>query len=306
MTALPLEFAILRTLLYADVFEFPLTTQEIHQFLIGVTATTAEVETALASSPLLAEILIEQNGCWAPRQRAESLALRREREAISERLWGAALRYGRGLAALPFVRMVAITGALSMRNATAANDDLDYLIVTTPGRVWLTVLFAVILVRWARLWGIRLCPNYVLAETALSQARRDLYIAHEIAQMIPLSGMALYTAMRHSNAWTVDYLPNAEAPLYPLPDHTPQGVGRWLQWVGERIFGGAWGDRLERWEMRRKQRKFQDVLPAAPASAAQLDAEQVKGHFEDHGARILAAYEARLAAHMPTLDVTSG
>jgi hypothetical protein len=33
-------------------------------------------------------------------------------------------------------------------------------------------------VRLARLEGVQLCPNYVVAETVLAQQRRDLFIAH--------------------------------------------------------------------------------------------------------------------------------
>src|SRR5436853_1428378 len=48
----PTAEAILRTLLYADVFSFPMTEAEIVHFLIGLSATPAEIRAALEQSLL--------------------------------------------------------------------------------------------------------------------------------------------------------------------------------------------------------------------------------------------------------------
>ncbi len=128
--------AILRTLLYADVFGFPLTETEIHHFLIGVSATPEEVQATLRNSPCLAESVECINGYYVLRGRAELVRQREARNDASLRLWSVARRYGTWMAHLPFVRMVALTGALAMRNANDRDDDIDYLLVTKPGRVW--------------------------------------------------------------------------------------------------------------------------------------------------------------------------
>ena len=59
---LGIEVAILRTVLYADVFQFPMTPQEIHHFLIAdAPASFSQVEQALAS-PVLKKLLIVKDG----------------------------------------------------------------------------------------------------------------------------------------------------------------------------------------------------------------------------------------------------
>jgi hypothetical protein len=98
--------------------------------------------------------------------------------------------------------------------------------------------------------------------------------------------------MRSANAWTRRFLPHAEVPLRVEPDLAPRGLARRLQALGERLLSGRLGERLERWEQARKQRKFH--LAAPEAAAARLDADHVKGHFNDHGRRVLAAYADRL------------
>lgn len=285
------EAAIMKTVLYGDVFDFPMTSAEIHHFLIGSDASLENVQQTLQSSPWLAERLIRVNGYYA--LRAEAAEVRHRRADASEQLWDEARKYGIWLANLPFVRMVALTGALAVKNAEDEADDFDYLIVTEPGRVWLTRLMAVMVVRLARLWGVQLCPNYVLSAATLEQNLQNIYIAHELAQMIPISGYQLYCDMRAVNAWSYGMMPNAMLPFYNTPEYTPRRWTRWLKGFGEWVLGGRVGNWLEHMEQRRKTRKFGEL--ASPA--AEIDEERVKGHFNDYGQAILHAFRSRLRDH---------
>jgi hypothetical protein len=289
-----LEDAILRTILYADVFNFPLTLAEIHHYLIASSPSSAfEVEQVLMRSPRLQETLVCIDGYYVRAGREALVTTRQEREAASAALWDDALRYAGWMARLPFVRMVALTGALAVRNAVEG-DDIDYILVTRERRVWLARAFAIIVVRLARRRGVLLCPNYVLSETALAQSRRDIFIAHEVTQMIPLYGRALYRDMRGANAWVMAQLPNAADALYAPQDDVSVGTG-WgrLKNALEAIFGGVLADKLEDWERERKLRRFAAQM-RQPHNSAELDDQHVKGHFNDHGHPSLRAYQARL------------
>ncbi|NWG15343.1 MAG: hypothetical protein HXY41_01785 [Chloroflexi bacterium] len=290
-----LEAAILRTVLYADVFNFPVTVAEIHHFLIHhEPADETEIRHTLDSSPWLQTQLHITDEYIALAGREDLIALRRARDAASRELWPLALAYGRWLARLPFVRMVALTGALAVQNARHPHDDLDYLLVTHPGRVWLARAFSILLVRLARLRSIEICPNYVLAETHLEQERHDIFIAHEVAQMVPLYGQALYERMRACNIWSNEYLPNASGVFRPERE---QPVGRlWasLKWLLEKLLSGRLGDTLERWEYNRKLCRFSADMRRQPHHSARLDDSQVKGHFNDHGHFVLRRYTERL------------
>ncbi len=292
-----LEAAILRTLLYADVFSFPMTADEIHHFLIHDTPVSREqVVCALQSSEQLADLLETAHGYYVCAGRADMIAVRIAREQASERLMPQAIACGAWLARLPFVRMVALTGALAMRNASAEDDDLDYLLVTTPRRVWLARAFSILLVRLARRRGVEICPNYVLADTALAQDQHDLFIAHEVTQITPVAGQDLYERLRAANPWVSSYLPNSGTPFYEVDEPTLSPFWRALQRALEIALGGWFGDRLERWEQQRKLRRFAADLQT-PHSAARLDDEHVKGHFQDHGHRVLREYQQRLDAY---------
>ncbi len=289
----PLEAAILRTILYGDVFSFSMTAEEIHRFLIHDRPVPMDdIRRCLSLSPLLRGCLIEDGGYYACADRAELIALRCDRAQAAETLWERAQHWGTMIARLPFVRMVGITGALAMQNPSDASDDLDFLVVTAPGRVWLARAVTILLVRLAKLRSVHLCPNYIVAEDALVQQRQDLYIAHEVVQVVPVYGSAVYRKLLRVNCWTLDHLPNSTAPANAedRPLRQPWiAIKTGLEW----LLGGPLGDWLEGWEYVRKRRRFASELKR-PNSAALLDTTTVKGHFQDHGHAVLARFAERV------------
>ncbi len=289
-----LDHAIVHTLAYADVFDYPLSAAEVHRYLIGAAAAPAEIGRRLGALSN-GRKQIEQHGDWFVLPgRAENCMARRNRAFASARLWAQAQRWAARIAALPFVHMVAVTGALAMNNAPD-HDDIDLFLITQPRRVWLARAMTVGIVRLARLAGTGLCPNYVLAVTALAQTQQNLFIAHEIAQMVPLFGDDVYHQLRVANDWTAQWLPNANGP--PQLPITPAWLGHTAlraKRVGENMLGGAIGDWLDAHEQQRKSRKFAHYQRSNPA-AAQLDQQRAKGHFNDHGTKIMQNYQLRVS-----------
>ena len=167
--------AILHTVVYADLFDYPLTAQQIHRYLTGYGAPLAIVEEHLASDIQLSERLDSIPPFWFLAGREHLAHLRQEREAYSQILWSAARRYGQLVATLPFVRMTAVTGSLAMNNAVSAQDDMDFLIITRKGRVWLARGLVLLVVHLARRLGFEICPNYVMAEQHLRLAEPNLF-----------------------------------------------------------------------------------------------------------------------------------
>ncbi len=282
-----LEAAILQTIAYADVFDYPLTAEEIYRYLVGMPASRAAVRASLYSAPL-SRLLVYGQGLFALPGRAALVALRRHRAEVARGMWARAVRYGRAMAALPFVRMVAVTGALAVNNVEPG-ADMDYLIVTEPGRLWLCRALIIVLVKLAARRGDVLCPNYLLSERALVFQERTLYTAHELTQMIPLAGLAVYHRLRRLNGWTARFLPNADGPPRPVAEgRPPSSLARALAESALRTPLGAW---LERWEMERKIRKFRQQNGSGEADFC---ADWCKGHFQDHGRRTLEAFTERL------------
>lgn len=284
-----LERSILRTVAYSDVFDYPLSNNELHRYLDAVSATPEEV--AETSRRLAGSTICAEDNLVALAGREELFAVRRRRQLHAARMWPAARRWGRILGHLPLVRMVALTGALAMDNVET-DADIDYLIVTEPGRVWLCRALVIQMVRAARLTGIVVCPNWLLAADALELGDRSLFVARELAQMVPLSGLDVYRRMRGLNRWTDAWLPNAARLPRPV-QLTARPRGR-LARAAEGALLGRTGAAVENWERRRKTREILRAGRGSPELV--LDTHQCKGHVDAHGERIRRAYADRLRA----------
>lgn len=279
--------ACIAAVAYGDIFDYPLTAEEVHRYLIGVAASRETVLAALNDLAGEPDGLVERDGFYTLPGREAIVEVRRERARRADALWPHALRYGRLLASCPFARMVAVTGELAMDNV-GPDSDIDYFIVTKPGRLWLCRAFAILLVRAAARKGIVLCPNYLLAEHVLELQQRDLYAAHEIAQMIPIAGFETYARFRQVNRWVHDFLPNAAgAPrhLRAMPHARP------LRVLVEGALRSPLGGAIERWERQRKVRKLSRM--ASPDGEASFSADWCKGHNDHHGHLILDAFAVR-------------
>jgi hypothetical protein len=287
-----LERAILQTILYSDLFAYALTFDEVAHYLIGLTGTVAAIRACLARSSWLAERIVEREGYLVVRGREALIAQRRDRAATSDRLWRHARRFVRVLRVLPFVRMIALTGSLAMKNSSA-NDDIDVFIVTAADRVWLARACAIALVYTGKLVGVTLCPNYVISEHALVLEKRTLFVAHELMQMVPMYGFAVYEQICAANSWVQALLPNAASPLWLEPEETPGWAGQRFKQFLEKVLSGRGGAALENWEMQRKIRKFQSRL-GQPDSDVIIDRDHVKGHFADYGGPLMRLYAERL------------
>jgi hypothetical protein len=298
-----LERRILQTVSYADVFDFPLRAGEIHQNLVGLAVSSLEVQAALDRSYLLCRYLERNQTYYTLLGRANIIEERRQRSLASSKLWPLAVRYGHLIAHIPFVKMVALTGALAVHNAKPG-DDVDYLIITEPGRLWLSRSMVILLVKVAARRGIELCPNYFLSERLLALTEQNLFTAHELVQMVPLAGPETYRQMIDANSWAEIFLPNA----YPAINSAkaPMANSSFLLRPLEMALRTRPGYWLERWEMERKINKFsrQHSLSLSPKQTSKLrpidhaevvfSADQCKGHFNHHGSRTLQTYSAQL------------
>ncbi|MBI4249769.1 MAG: hypothetical protein HY611_09730 [Elusimicrobia bacterium] len=270
-TSSGLEGAILRALAYADVFDYPLSLEEIHRYLDGSQASKEETLSILSSHRMRREVG-RLRGLYALAGRENLAGTRLRRAQFCARLWPRALRYGRCIGRLPFVRLVAVTGGLAMNNVDPDGDvDIDYFIVTAPRRLWLCRLAVLALTKAASRFGFRLCANYFLSEQAMRVPERNLYTAREICQMVPVAGMETYRELRRLNDWTSDFLPNAgQEPdtgflnkrWAPAP-----AVREPLQRLAEATLRRRAFDPLEGWAMNRLSRKLVKLSILAEAEA---------------------------------------
>ena len=290
----PIVESIIRTVAYADVFDFAPDGDELQRYLIGARASRSEVGAGLARARIDGSLAIRDGHITLP-GRSELGAIRQAREPASALLMRRALRFARAVGSLPFVCMVAISGAVAARNAVAG-DDIDLFLVTAPERLWLARAGAIAVVRLAGLGGDELCPNYLLSESALGLDERDLYAATELAHLVPVVGRPVYDRLRSANPWTRQLLPNAAGPPTEMDELSPLLPA--MREMAESLLATRLGARLEGWEQDRKVARFRAKAQASDDGwlDSAFAADRCKGHFESHRARIREAYEARSRA----------
>ncbi len=211
------EKSILQTLAYADIFDYPLTRDEIWRFLIS-RKKTSEKSIQETLNEQINSIAVK-NGYYALAKRTHIIDKRIEREDYSSRKFLIAHKISSYISCMPSVLLVGVSGGLAMKNV-AKEDDIDFFVITKTGTVWLTRLVILIILEFFRVRRKRLetdvadkiCLNMLLDEDSLciSYAKQNLYSAHEVAQMIPLfQRNTIYQRFIHENAWTETFLPNA-------------------------------------------------------------------------------------------------
>jgi hypothetical protein len=294
-----LSEAVLQTLVYSDVFDFPLSSHEVHRYLTERIASHEEVVQALTMDSRF----VKTGEYFTLVGRENIVNIRKQREIMSHNLMPYALSYGRILGSLPFARMVALTGSLAVMNISK-NADFDYLLVTVPGRVWTARAFALLFNRFTRLFGNSICPNLIVSESALEWPLHDLYSARELCQMIPITGMDVYHRMMEANGWVKEFLPNATPSLRATRSLTKQSPSPFLELLcsslrsllamTEWILRGKFGDRFERWEMDRKVARFSKQEGFGEETV--FTADVCQGNFHHHRKWTREVYENKLLA----------
>jgi hypothetical protein len=280
-----LERAILETLAYSDIFEYPLRMNELHCYL----PLHADAEWLPQTIEVMSGRVGKKDDYYFLVGREIIVEIRKHRESHSQKLFQLALKYGKIIGALPFIRMAALTGSLAVMNSS--NDaDFDYMLVAAPGRVWIARAFSLLLNRMTKLFGYTLCPNLIISENALIWSRRDLYSARELCQMIPISGLDVYGKLMRANEWVRDFLPNATA---RHSETSKASRVRWQKFL-EFPLRGKLGDRIESWEMKRKIARFtqQDGF----GDETNFSAEMCQGNFDHHRDSTQRMFEERLSS----------
>ena len=131
----PAEKAVLRCVLYFDVFEYPLTRAEIFENLSHVC--TRQDSDSAVDELTAKEILKEFAGfVFLSTTSAGIIEKRVHNNLTAAKAMKKALRYSRLISRFPFVEGLCISGSLS-KGVLDEDGDVDYFIITRPSRLWL-------------------------------------------------------------------------------------------------------------------------------------------------------------------------
>jgi len=215
-----IESSILKTLLYSDIFDFPLRKEELWEYLVsGKAVSKKEFEKAI-------EILIHKkriicgDGYYCLAGRIKNIQKRKKNLPEISKKIKIAQKAARYIAYIPTIQFVGISGGLAMNDADE-EDDIDFFIITKRktlfvSRILILGLLQILKLRRKRLDqdpADKICVNFMIDEEKLNftKNQRDIYIAHEIAQLKPLFERdQVYLKFTRANKWVKKFFPNVE------------------------------------------------------------------------------------------------
>lgn len=220
----PVQKNILATIAYYDGLNYPLTAFEVWKQLIRIEDFELRIKDEEKNFDLK-KILVELDSVDL-RSRLEEFRgfyfLRGKKELVEKRIKGNKIACSKikrlrktafSLRFVPFVRMVAVTGKLAMKNANK-KSDWDLLIALKSGKIWTgrflvsTLLHLIGKRRHGGKIKDRICLNYFLTEKSLEIEKKDLFSSGEYFFAFPLFGEKLFKEFQEKNSWIADFKAN--------------------------------------------------------------------------------------------------
>lgn len=276
------EEAIIKTLVYADIFDYPLTWDEIHVWLIE------KSKGNLTRDGQKSKFFSSKDGYYFLKGREKIVQLRKERRQFSKEKLDLAKKRIKILQYIPTIQLIGISGALAWENAPE-KDDIDLYIVTAPGWLWTTRFLATCLLDIFFLRrrpgdkdvNNKLCLNMFVDSNhlAIPKTKHDIFTAHEVARMMPLySKNSIYEQFIYANKWIINYLPNIHLPNAPVKrnntEHHTYTIEKILKY-------------------------FQSLYMARRKSTETIEEGILRFHPQDSRNRILREYQRKLEKLLP-------
>lgn len=253
---------ILEPLFYYDIFSYPLTVEEVHEF----SCHKSSDKTLIKEVQEILEELVAKGYLYKIDQfyllanRPNWVTSRRENNQRALRYLKRAKRMTQLMTFFPYVRGVFISGSLS-KNVMPSDGDIDYFIVTKPQRLWVARTF-LILFKKIFLFNSKkhFCVNYFVDEHLLEIEEKNRFTATEVATVLPMYGTQIYQDFWLANDWLENYYPNVKP--RDLKQTLPEKQ-RWVQYLTEALLNTRLGDWLDLFFMKKTLKrwniKFEDM-----------------------------------------------
>lgn len=276
-------------LLYFDLFEYPLSEQELLYFF-PVPTTATDIHANLSS-----EKIKSKNGFYHIRTDDSIVDLRKRRERAAKFMLFISRLIGSFIGRFPFVRAVFLSGSLS-KGVNNGRADVDLFVITEGDRLWIC---RAIITSFKKIFLLNrkrfLCPNYLLTEKHLEIPEKNIFTATELITLKPLylSDNSIPKRLYDSNGWITRFYPNCNQLINRRVNHDLESCDESAQLSRDGYLSKIDFCLMEyfRKTWRKRYREFSDT---------QLDflfrttPDASKVHPNDFQTKILNEYELRL------------
>ncbi len=308
-----IEFFILNTIIYFDLFDYPPTGLEIYEYLYsggmqGGSFSLAEIEDCLKNSEILQQTAAAERGFYFLRGREDIINTRLERYNIAAQKYKLALRTIKLFKFLPFIKMVSVCNSLSYNNAKE-ESDIDLFVITAAGRIWLTRLAMIIIIT---VLGLRppkskvkdkICLSFFITDenmdlSGIKIAKDDIYLDFWLATLQPVYQREnCYAKFLEANSWLKKYFPNfipRELGVNLRVEDSP--ASKAIFESKEYLYQGKFGDwveaRLKRFQLKKMSQKKKDLAVVGDNRVIISD-KMLKFHESDRRLEYLERFEQK-------------
>ena len=283
------HLAILKTLVYSGLFEYPLTINELYYFVMGRSMSKRQFNILLQE--LIPQYISKTENYFTVPGNESIIKKRLSRLSISEKKWFQAFKIINILSHFPFILMIAVTGSLVFNNIRDTSDDIDLFIIVNKHHLWKTRFLVYSLVRFLRLFKIELCPNYMITNKNLELSDQNFYSARELKEMVPVFGENLFDKIILANPWANNYYPNATYKnqyKFKIIKHETT----YFRNIFEKILSTKAFSFFEKFEMNRQIKGLKKL--STNMSEMDLSTDCCKSHVSGHGNWIKEKFEANI------------
>ena len=305
-----LQKSILQTIAFFDIFDFPLTPEEIQELLFGYNKPVhiKEIKGTLEMMGNLEKI----HEFYVLKGRGKLVDTRKARKFIAEKLWGRVRQYCQYLVNVPFVEMVGVCNNLAYDNPSETSD-IDLFIVIKKGRMWIARLIISLILQFhgVRRHGDKITGRFCLSFFTTPEKLNmeplllkpsDPYMAYWTRLMMPIYGEETYLKFIDSNKiWLEkDYgikFGDTSKIKFSFSGKSPAKKFR------ELVLKGWLGDMIE-WFLKKtfKKRTLKKAAMLGNEASVIVSDEILKFHNKDRRTEYLEKWEKTIAEN-PVIPV---
>lgn len=230
------DISIIKLLLYYDVFDHPLTREEIilNCDLAGESTAKPGILEEMAANGLIYRL----DGYYSVRNDFSLVEKRKNGNKQAAISLPKAIKMAKFISAFPFIRSVSLSGSIS-KNYMDEKTDVDYFIIVSPNRLWLA---RTMLILYKKIFLLNshkyFCLNYLIDTEHLKIEQKNIFTATELFTLIPVTGKSYIYQFVETNSWVKQYFQR-----YPIrdigsvePDHE-SFMKLTLEWILNICFG---------------------------------------------------------------------
>lgn len=290
--------AVISTLAYFDLFDVPLTREEIYENLFFLNPDQRKIDIYLRESPLIHEL----DGYFSLKRNSafyEHFFAKRRR---AKEFWKRVNRFQWIFSLAPFVKFVGVCNSLPIR-AVEDDSDIDLLIVTEKNHMFTARLFVTLLVsmfgirRHGRKIRKRFCLSFFTTEDNLNfeklkKGPYDIYLAYWIKTLEPISGdYVIYEKFLKTNReWLKPYF--AHLIKHRRRFRKTRTWQKKIKTFLEKAFEKEkWEIRMRNWQLQRSLKKYRNL---EDQSGTIITQNMLKFHDKDAREQVRHDWVARI------------